>query len=221
MLTVCTTTKLLSRSLWQHGLLVISSLRLPGYQHEMCIFICDVCRRRSNLVHDQWLDNTEACSAKDLMFVEGVPISLWPVTCQDRSMFSKRLDNVSLLTVSYVLDKDATDGEQRNIIKSFAEHASVLSSHWSWTRLERLLQTSQMKIHTPWWQIARQNYRVSLTTWDHTMLLATRHKRMHPALRLYESYDWAPKTHQWKFRKCDLQTSTVTQGHWKCQLHEA
>jgi len=27
-----------------------------------------------------------------------------------------------------------------------------------------------------------QNYRVSLATWDHTVLLATRHKRTHPAL---------------------------------------
>ena len=27
-----------------------------------------------------------------------------------------------------------------------------------------------------------QNYRVSLAVWDHTMLLATRHKRTHPAL---------------------------------------
>ena len=27
-----------------------------------------------------------------------------------------------------------------------------------------------------------QNYRVPLAIWDHTMLLATRHKRTHPAL---------------------------------------
>jgi len=27
-----------------------------------------------------------------------------------------------------------------------------------------------------------QNYKVSLAIWDHTMLLATRHKRTHPAL---------------------------------------
>ena len=29
-----------------------------------------------------------------------------------------------------------------------------------------------------------QNYRVSLAIWDHTMLLATRHKRTHPTLTL-------------------------------------
>ena len=96
MLTVCTTTKLLSRSLWQHGLLVISSLRLPGYQCEMCIFICDVCRRRSNLVHDQWLVNTEACSANDLIMFRCSPsvasLSRTQLTVSSETLSSRLLN---------------------------------------------------------------------------------------------------------------------------------
>jgi len=35
-----------------------------------------------------------------------------------------------------------------------------------------------------------QNYRVSLAIWDHTMLLATRHKRTPPALTTAAGEGW-------------------------------